>query len=329
MKNTFIAVTILSIFFVAPVAQAASYGGYASGFGDSASGSGTYPNGYGTYASGYGTAGSSQGGYASGFGTSGGSGTYASGYGAYASGYGTYASGYGGYASGYGGYASGYGSSNGYGGSGSAYGSSNGYGGHDGFGGPGGHGGSNGYGQSNGYGGSGSLYAESKGHAGSSGYAGSNGHAGSSGYAGSKGYGGSSGTIGWGREIYAGKKTTSVVTPAVVYYAPLQAMPYTGLDLGPVGTAVYWAFLIFWCLLAAYLLAVKRVHNHIYEWLVAFLFGSDGEERVIKESPAKHISQIMPSVLIFAPHVEAELPTSADAPPEDIDPFVATQIKRQ
>ncbi len=39
-----------------------------------------------------------------------------------------------------------------------------------------------------------------------------------------------------------------------VPYVTLSAVPYTGLDLGPVGTALYWGFLVLWCLGAAYLI---------------------------------------------------------------------------
>ncbi len=39
----------------------------------------------------------------------------------------------------------------------------------------------------------------------------------------------------------------------------LSQIPYTGLDLGPVGTIVYWAALILFCLLVAYLLIFKLI----------------------------------------------------------------------
>ncbi len=54
------------------------------------------------------------------------------------------------------------------------------------------------------------------------------------------------------------------------YQAPvvtLAAIPYTGLELGVVGTIAYWGFLIFWAVLAAYLLIVKRVQNALAEQL--------------------------------------------------------------
>src|SRR3989344_7218486 len=46
-------------------------------------------------------------------------------------------------------------------------------------------------------------------------------------------------------------------------YVTLSAVPYTGLDLGPWGTAMYWGFLVLWCLIAAYLIAVKKIQNKI------------------------------------------------------------------
>ena len=57
-------------------------------------------------------------------------------------------------------------------------------------------------------------------------------------------------------------------------FITLSALPYTGLDLGPVGTALYWSFLILWCLIAAYLIVVKKVQTRIVRWINTFLFGS-------------------------------------------------------
>ncbi len=63
--------------------------------------------------------------------------------------------------------------------------------------------------------------------------------------------------------------------PPTTPYITLSSVPYTGLDLGPVGTAFYWGFLIVWCLFAAYLIVVKRVQNSIYASTKRLLFGSD------------------------------------------------------
>ncbi len=54
----------------------------------------------------------------------------------------------------------------------------------------------------------------------------------------------------------------------------LSQVPYTGLDLGVGGTVTYWAFLIFWGVLAAYLLIVKRVQNRLADHLGSVLFGT-------------------------------------------------------
>lgn len=62
--------------------------------------------------------------------------------------------------------------------------------------------------------------------------------------------------------------------PPQTPYVTLSAVPYTGLELGPVGTAIYWSFLVLWCLVAAYLIAVKKVHYTIARRIKSFLFGS-------------------------------------------------------
>lgn len=68
------------------------------------------------------------------------------------------------------------------------------------------------------------------------------------------------------------------VPPPVPYYAPptvtLSQMPYTGLDLGLFGTIAYWAFLILWAALAAYLLIIKRIQNALADRLGSMLFGA-------------------------------------------------------
>jgi hypothetical protein len=102
--------------------------------------------------------------------------------------------------------------------------------------------------------------------------------------------------------------TIAPVTP----YVTLSAVPYTGLDLGPVGTAVYWGFLIAWCALAAYLIAIKRVHMSIYRWYSNVLFGSHETAHV--SAHATHVHQVV----------------TAPAPAEHtaIDPFILSQINR-
>src|SRR3990167_10009817 len=49
-------------------------------------------------------------------------------------------------------------------------------------------------------------------------------------------------------------------------YVTLAAVPYTGLELGFWGTIAYWGFLVLWCLIAAYLIVVKKIQNKIAAW---------------------------------------------------------------
>ncbi len=93
-------------------------------------------------------------------------------------------------------------------------------------------------------------------------------------------------------------------------YVTLSSLPYTGLDLGPVGEVIYWTFLVLWCLAAAYLIAVKRVQNKVVSALNSFLFGS---KAVVATS---------------APAPRAMAAASAPLVEEGIDPFIASQIKR-
>lgn len=89
-------------------------------------------------------------------------------------------------------------------------------------------------------------------------------------------------------------------------YVTLSAVPYTGLELGTTGTIIYWGFLVAWCLLAAYLIAVKKVHNKIAAWFM----GSE---------------QVETKVAYVAPAAAA---TTASAEFSGIDPFIASQIRR-
>ena len=85
----------------------------------------------------------------------------------------------------------------------------------------------------------------------------------------------------WG---YNGQQVTCSATVYVNGYVPpqnpntpfvtLTQVPYTGLDLGPVGTVLYWGFLAFWCALAAYLIVIKKVQNSVYNSLKGILFDS-------------------------------------------------------
>jgi len=79
-------------------------------------------------------------------------------------------------------------------------------------------------------------------------------------------------------------------------YVTLAAVPYTGLELGPVGTVLYWAFLAFWCALAAYLIVVKKVQNSVYNSLKTVLFGSNDTVVAAHSAHAAHVSYTTPAV---------------------------------
>ncbi len=105
----------------------------------------------------------------------------------------------------------------------------------------------------------------------------------------------------------------SCYRPTPQPYVTLAAVPYTGLDLGTVGTALYWGFLVLWCLLAAYLIAVKKIQNRIAHWFV-------GSAPVAKTT---HVAAA-PAEPKAAP---AAAPTQAPAH-SGIDPFVLSQVNR-
>ena len=100
-------------------------------------------------------------------------------------------------------------------------------------------------------------------------------------------------------------------------FITLAAVPYTGLELGPVGTALYWAFLAFWCALAAYLIVVKKVQNQVYNSLMTVLFGSSASHAAVAHAAPAAAGH---SHATHAVHVEAR----ADA----TDPFIVSQINR-
>jgi hypothetical protein len=58
-----------------------------------------------------------------------------------------------------------------------------------------------------------------------------------------------------------------LVAAAPASYVYLSQIPYTGLDLGPIGTVVYWTLLVLWCLAAAYLIIftlIPFIYHRIY-----------------------------------------------------------------
>ena len=100
-------------------------------------------------------------------------------------------------------------------------------------------------------------------------------------------------------------------------YVTLSAVPYTGLELGPVGTALYWAFLVLWCLFAAYLIAVKRVHMSIYRWYKKALFGEEVYTIPAATALSTHSNTLYRTPIAHTSNV-------SDA----IDSFVLSQINR-
>jgi hypothetical protein len=94
-------------------------------------------------------------------------------------------------------------------------------------------------------------------------------------------------------------------------YVTLSAVPYTGYEMGPIGTALYWGFLVAWCLLAAYLIVVKKAHHSIAAYF------SGRSERTAQVATVAHATH--------APKVSVA-PASAQF--DGIDPFIASQIAR-
>ncbi len=102
--------------------------------------------------------------------------------------------------------------------------------------------------------------------------------------------------------------------PAPQPYVTLAAVPYTGLELGTTGTILYWGFLVLWCLLAAYLIAVKKVQNNIAAWFTG----------------SKKVSTPVATVHSAPQHETVVIKTTAHVEPQfaGIDPFIASQIAR-
>lgn len=122
---------------------------------------------------------------------------------------------------------------------------------------------------------------------------------------------------------YNGQQVTCSATVYVNTYVPpvtpntpyvtLSAVPYTGLELGPVGTVVYWGFIAIWCAIAAYLIVVKKVQNSVYRSLKTVLFGAAGEDHApAHAAPLAHTSHIA--------HAKHEVDAT--------DAFITAQINR-
>lgn len=119
-------------------------------------------------------------------------------------------------------------------------------------------------------------------------------------------------------------------------YITLAAVPYTGLDLGPVGTAIYWGFLIAWCLFAAYLIAIKRIHMTLYRWYKKALFGEEVHIHAAVEPSFAGFSQsdlvklagmlrgVVEGPTTYAGYISPKTSVSEDA----ADNFITSQINR-
>lgn len=101
--------------------------------------------------------------------------------------------------------------------------------------------------------------------------------------------------------------------PAPQPYVTLSSVPYTGLELGPVGTFLYWSFLILWCLAAAYFIAVKKVQNKVFASLSNFFY----------PEVAPQVAASAPASATHAPVTKASTPVFSG-----IDTFIQSQINR-
>jgi hypothetical protein len=96
------------------------------------------------------------------------------------------------------------------------------------------------------------------------------------------------------RVILSSLKTPDDQPLAFVY---LSEVPYTGLDLGPIGTAFYWAMIALWSFAAAYLIffnALPFAYRRIGS------FGANVKDVLNQPAPA-HAQHVMPSVPAHAP----------------------------
>ncbi len=104
------------------------------------------------------------------------------------------------------------------------------------------------------------------------------------------------------------------VYPPAQPYVTLAAVPYTGFELGTTGTILYWGFLVLWCLIAAYLIAVKKIQNKIANWFTTS-DASHTTHSVAHTAPAAHV---------HSTSVQSTHSTQFSG----IDPFIQSQINR-
>ncbi len=119
-------------------------------------------------------------------------------------------------------------------------------------------------------------------------------------------------------------------------YITLAAVPYTGLDLGPVGTTLYWGFIIVCCLFAAYLIAIKRVHMKLARWYNEVLFGEEtrahaphavqASTNAMTQTELVKLANMLRSVIDGAPASHTTTATAVET--DGTDAFIVSQIHR-
>lgn len=126
---------------------------------------------------------------------------------------------------------------------------------------------------------------------------------------------GTQSTLPYGYYIQNGYCYVTTYTPPTTYtpYVSLSQVPYTGLEMGPVGTALYWTFLVFWCFVAAYLLVVKRVHNTVIAKVASMIYGK-------KQAVAHSVHNV------HTTHAKQAVAKKENT--DEIDPFIRSQIFR-
>lgn len=103
---------------------------------------------------------------------------------------------------------------------------------------------------------------------------------------------------------------------ANVPFVTLSQVPYTGLDLGPFGTFMYFVSLTLWCLYMTYLVVIKKIHIAIAQYLNSLFFKSSTAS-VESEKKETTPVQALPYVMEYK------------APKEDaVDEFIMQQIHR-
>jgi hypothetical protein len=119
-------------------------------------------------------------------------------------------------------------------------------------------------------------------------------------------------------------------------YVTLSQTPYTGLELTPMQMVFYWGFLVLWCLLAAYLIVVKKVHVGLANRIKVALFGDDSEvshpvyATAGAQAPQSEVAKLAEA---FLEALEGKTTPSYEAKKEVVqtdstDPFILSQIHR-